>query len=270
MSELPEMENIKQLLSNHILNKPIESVQVGQIKSINVSVEDLQQELLNERILHIERRAKYLLFHLSTGKVLLLHLMLGGRLFYGSEEDKPNRSTQITISFGNDQQLYFIGLRSGYLHLLTHREAAEELSQLGPEPLKFQFTYEVYTNMTAQKRGAIKTALVDQTFIAGIGNCYADEICFHAGMNPLRKWPELSSEEHEKMYEAIQVVLREATERGGYMEDPLFIGDEHTGGYIDLCKVYDKEGQACERCEHPILKETISSKRVFYCNHCQQ
>lgn len=268
MPELPEMENYKRLLTDRICGKIIDSVQVNREKSINVSVDSFKQEVEHQRILHIERRAKHLLFHLSTGKVLVLHLMLGGSMVYGTEQEQPNRTIQVLLSWG-ELNLYFIGLRLGYLHLLGHKEAAEKLSHLGVEPLHTSFTPQLFENLTKSKRGIIKSALVDQSFIAGIGNCYADEICFHARLLPIKKWNETTSNEISQLFNSIRIVLREATERGGYMEPPLFEGDTLTGGYNEQCKVYDREGEPCMRCGQPIIKEIISSRKIFYCASCQ-
>jgi formamidopyrimidine-DNA glycosylase len=268
MPELPEMENYKQLLTDRICGKVMDSVQVNREKSINVTVDSFKQEVEQQRVLHIERRAKHLLFHLSTGKVLVLHLMLGGFMFYGSEQEKPNRSVQVRFSWG-ESHLYFMGLRLGYLHLLKHKEAAQKLSHLGCEPLHSSFTPHKFEELVKHKRGILKSALVDQSFIAGIGNCYADEICFHAALLPMKKWSQTTSMEISRLFDSIRLVLREAIERGGYMESPLFAGDTLTGGYNEHCKVYDREGQPCPRCGQLILKEMISSRKVFYCSYCQ-
>jgi formamidopyrimidine-DNA glycosylase len=268
MPELPEMENYKRQLWQLIGNKSIRSIEVDREKSINVPVLAFQQALLQERILFIERRAKHLLFHLSSGKVLLLHLMLGGLMYYGTKQDKPNRSIQVTLSYGTDE-LYFIGLRLGYLHLLTHAQASKALSDLGPEPFSPAFTLELFSKLANNKRGMIKSALIDQSFISGIGNCYADEICFRAELHPASKWTELNADDIARLYDAIRTVLQEATDLGGYMELPLFEEDQLTGGYNDHCKVYDQEDKPCFRCGNPIIKEMIASRKTFYCGHCQ-
>lgn len=268
MPELPEMENYKRLLTERICGKVIDFVQVNREKSINTSVDLFKQEVERLRILHIERRAKHLLFHLSSGKVLLLHLMLGGSMVYGTEQEKPNRTIQVLLSWG-DFKLFFIGLRLGYLHLLKHKEADNKLSHLGIEPFHPSFTPQRFEEMIKSKRGIIKSTLVNQSFIAGIGNCYADEICFHAGILPMKKWNEIHSNEILKLYHSIRLVLREATEMGGYMNPPLYKGDILTGSYNEVCKVYDREGLPCFQCGQLVLKETISSRKVFYCGSCQ-
>jgi len=268
MPELPEMETYRRLLAERVVDKTITAVQVNRAKSINVEPEAFIADVLHTRILFIERRAKHMLFHLDNGKRLLLHLMLGGWMFFGTEQEKPDRTTQIVLSFG-EEHLYFIGLRLGYLHLLTAKEAKEKMAELGPEPLQPDFTPEKFAKMAAAKRGTLKTALVDQSFIAGIGNCYADEICYDAGVLPHAKWPDLEPQTVERLYRSIGTVLREAMAHGGYIEFPTYAGDLLTGGYNDRCKVYDRGGETCYRCGAPVVQEELSGRKLFYCAGCQ-
>ncbi|SDW62020.1 Fpg/Nei family DNA glycosylase [Paenibacillus sp. PDC88] len=272
MPELPEMENYKKLLSDRILDIPITKVTLNREKSINVTSDEFTSSLLNTRIVYIERRAKHLIFHLSTGRRLVLHLMLGGILYLGTEDQRPDRSTQIEIQFG-DITLYFIGLRLGYLHLLSAKETDEAMSELGPEPLDYRFTEDKLRAVLKGRRGTIKSTLVNQEVIAGIGNCYSDEIAFAASLTPSTKIQKIleSGELTSRLYRSIQSVLREATAGGGYMEMPLYEGDELTGKYNEQCRVYDREGETCTRCNKGIITKTlITGKKAFYCPECQK
>jgi formamidopyrimidine-DNA glycosylase len=270
MPELPEMENYKLLLVQKLAGKTISNVEIIREKSINVVADTFIKNVRGQRIIAIERKAKHLLFHLDNGQVLLLHLMLGGWMFYGIEEDKPKRTVQIQLSFG-EAHLYFIGLRLGYLHIYNSEEEVDkELSDLGPEPLKQDFTLTSFLTLIENRRGRLKTKLVDQQFLSGIGNCYSDEICFHAGIVPKREINELTSTENNQLFQSLQYVLKDATKHGGYMENPLFNGDTLTGGYNKLCKVYDREGESCLRCGAKIIKEMLSSRKTFYCTNCQK
>ncbi|PLT35584.1 Fpg/Nei family DNA glycosylase [Bacillus sp. V5-8f] len=269
MPELPEMENYRLLLSEKLTGRAITGIQINRVKSINVSPEEFQAKVMSQAVSSIERRAKHLLFHLNNGSVLLLHLMLGGWMYFGREEDKPDRTIQVQLSFGGDQ-LYFIGLRLGYLYLYAGETARQKLADLGPEPLHFNFTLDDFFNLTAGKRGRLKMKLVDQHFIAGIGNCYSDEICFHAKVLPTRDINKLAEPEITKLFHSMRFILQDAIKHGGYMENPVFNGDTITGGYDSLCKVYDREGEVCSQCGAIIIKEIISSRKVFYCGSCQK
>jgi formamidopyrimidine-DNA glycosylase len=268
MPELPEMETYKLLLTDKITQQRITAVEINRKKSINLSETVFIEEVSGQIILSIERRAKHLLFHLSNEKSLLLHLMLGGLMFYGSDYNKPNRTVQVKLSFGN-QHLFFIGLRLGYLHLLNQEDIFHVLDKLGPEPLNNNFTESAFQHIMEPKRGMIKATLVDQSFVSGIGNCYSDEICFSAGILPMKKGTELDVRDRSRLYHSIRTVLSEAIQHGGYMESPLYEGDQLTGSFNAKCKVYDREGEACFRCGHPIIKAKISSRKTFYCQVCQ-
>lgn len=269
MPELPEMDNYRIQLSNHILDLPISNIVINREKSINLEPADFTDALLGRQVIFIERRGKHLLFHLDNGRRLLLHLMLGGLLYLGSSEDRPNRSTQIEMIFNNGMVLYFIGLRLGYLHLHTAKEAEELLSGLGPELFDRKMNEERFKAIFSKRRGSLKTALVNQEIIAGIGNCYADEIAFAAGLRPSAKLQNLTGEDLSRLYQAARDVLIHATEAGGYMELPLTKDDKLTGGFNELCQVYDREGEKCYRCGDEIVKTEISGKKVFYSPGCQ-
>ncbi|MDF2963639.1 MAG: hypothetical protein K0S39_5374 [Paenibacillus sp.] len=268
MPELPEMENYKLLLSPRITGLPITGVEVGREKSVNMPVEAFQNQLIGAAVSTIERRAKHLLFHLNTNKVLVLHLMLGGMMFYGGSGERPERTVQVKLSWGGSH-LFFIGLRLGYLHLHDVSEAEKLLQKLGPEPMEPDFTSSRFTQLLRRNKGTLKSTLVDQSVIAGIGNCYSDEICFEAGLLPARRCQQLHDEEAERLYRSMRHVLQEATRYGGYMEMPLFTGDRLTGGYDSRCKVYDREGEPCVRCGQPLARQDVSSKKSFCCLNCQ-
>lgn len=267
MPELPEMETYRQQLTRLIIGVPITRVDVTRPKSLNIDPDEFARKLIGNRIVQIERRAKHLLFHLASGEILLLHLMLGGWMFYGTQEEQPDRTIQVGIHLGV-HSLSFIGLRLGYLHLHNSKEIDAHLRKLGPEPLQLSLVQ--FRNVLRTKKGNLKVTLVDQGFLSGIGNCYSDEICFEAGVLPLRKVPSLTENEQSQLYQAMQALLREAIQVGGYMEEPLFVGDRLTGQYNTRCRVYDRKDEPCFRCGSPIIQTEVSSRKCFYCTHCQK
>lgn len=269
MPELPEMENYRRLLNQKIAAQTITQVQINREKSVNVNTKLFINSVTNQKLMTVNRRGKHLLFHLENGQVLLLHLMLGGWMYFGTEDDKPERTIQVRLSFGN-HHLYFIGLRLGYLHLYSELDVQNELSSLGPEPLEPQFTLPAFLKLLDDRRGKIKTKLLDQEFIAGIGNCYSDEICYHAGIRTKRSLEDMGEPERNQLYQSMKHVLLDALKHGGYMENPFFHGDNLTGGYNNLCLVYDREGEKCKRCGSTIIKEMISSRKTYFCPNCQK
>ncbi|WP_077325260.1 bifunctional DNA-formamidopyrimidine glycosylase/DNA-(apurinic or apyrimidinic site) lyase [Virgibacillus siamensis] len=269
MPELPEMETYKLLLTQKIGGKTITGVTINRDKSINVKPEVFQQHVQNQKVTSIERRAKYILFHLNSGSTLLLHLMLGGWMFYGTADEKPDHTVQVQLSFGDDH-LYFIGLRLGYLHLVSAEALQEELNDLGPEPLDVNFSLNDFQALVKGRRGKLKTTLIDQDFLSGIGNRYSDEIAWHARLLPTRTMDELSSDEQLQLYQSIRFILQQAITYGGAADEPFFQEDTKTGGYIGNEYVYNREGEACKRCGAEIRKDEISSRKSFYCTQCQQ
>lgn len=268
MPELPEMETYRQLLIPRIAGKVVTGVQIGREKSINVPVEEFSAAVLGVRVRGISRRAKHLLFHMEQNWVLVLHLMLGGAMVWGTPEEHPDRTVQVELAFG-EHRLYFIGLRLGYLHLYKEEEASRLLQKLGPEPFDPAFTESNFCSLLGKKRGYLKTALVDQSVLSGIGNCYSDEICFTAGILPQRRLESLPEEELARLFHAMRSTLSEAASHGGYMDVPLFQGDTLTGGFDPLCRVYDREGEPCVRCGTPIARVDFASKKSFSCPGCQ-
>ncbi|PMC36745.1 endonuclease VIII [Bacillus sp. UMB0899] len=269
MPELPEMENYRRIFEKKLVGKIIQSVEVTREKSINKSIPAFIGEVKGRKLVAVERRAKHLVFKLDSDANLLLHLMLGGLMYIGNEHDSPDRTKQVTLTF-DDCQLFFIGLRLGYLHLLSTREVEQEFLDLGPEPLDPGFQLSAFDEQLKKKRGALKTTLVNQQFIAGIGNHYSDEICFEAKLLPMRKGDELSPQERASLFHAIQTILNRGLNYGGYIEMPVFKEDERTGKYNEHCFVYDREGEPCPRCKSIIVKEEISSKKSFFCPQCQK
>ncbi|MFC4101109.1 DNA-formamidopyrimidine glycosylase [Paenibacillus xanthanilyticus] len=269
MPEWPEMENYRIRLSGLIAGQTITGVDVTRAKSINVEPALFEAELTGRTVWFIERKGKMLIFHLDNGKRLLLHLMLGGVMHFGTDEEAPERSVQVALRFQRGT-LRFIGLRLGYLHLLTQKETEAQLKELGPDPFDQRLTLERFKERFKGKRGAIKTALVDQHVLSGIGNCYADEMAFEAGIRPDARIPELAPESWERLYSAMRTVLHDALNKGGYMELPLTTDDTLTGGYNEHCLVYDRSGEPCRRCGGTIVQAEISSRKMFYCPNCQQ
>ncbi|PLS14657.1 bifunctional DNA-formamidopyrimidine glycosylase/DNA-(apurinic or apyrimidinic site) lyase [Bacillus sp. M6-12] len=269
MPELPEMELYRIELSKYFIGQQITWVEINREKSINVPVSQFTEELLGSTISGIRRRAKYIIFDLSSGKHLLLHLMLGGWMFIGNEHVSPERTKQVILTFGNTK-LFFIGLRLGYLHLLTSEELHKKLSVLGPEPFDPEFQLEDFKERLSKKRGVLKSILIDPKFIAGIGNCYSDEICFEARLRTTNKAADLSEGQVISLFSSIKPTLSRAIQIGGYMDYPLYQNDKKTGSYNDHFLVYECENLPCKRCGTLIKRIEISSRKSFYCPGCQE
>ena len=269
MPEYPEMEHYRTQLSTLVGGHKIANVAVNREASVNEPADVFASELIGRTVLFVERRGKHLLFHLDDGHRLILHLMLGGWLAYGAEGPKPDSHFQVILTFDDGRSLYFGGLRLGYLHRVSAKTALELMKELGPEPFDPRLTLESFRKRLSAKKGKLKTTLTDQHFIAGIGNCYSDEICFEAKLRPSRAAAKLDEEESGRLFQAMRKVLAEAKEAGGYMDRPLTPDDRLTGGYDERCRVYDRKDEPCVECGTPIAFETLTGRKTFYCPHCQ-
>ncbi|MFD1705551.1 Fpg/Nei family DNA glycosylase [Siminovitchia sediminis] len=261
MPELPEMETYKVLLEQIIGGQMITGVVINREKSINVPIEEFTRKVLHQKIESIERRAKYVIFRLQNGFCLLLHLMLGGWMYYGTKEEQPDRSIQVQLSF-QDHHLYFIGLRLGYLHLHTPEMIWRKLQHLGPEPLDPNFSLDAFFSIFQNRRGGLKTTLMNQEVLSGIGSRYSDEILWHCQLHPKRRINELEPSGLVRLYGSIQSILQLAMQHGGYM-DPLYRDDHKTGGYQMF--VHGVEGKNCSRCGNMIVK----ADKMYFCQQCQ-
>jgi len=144
------------------------------------------------------------------------------------------------------------------------------LKKLGPDPFDPRLTPEAFVKRLSARKGRLKSALVDQKLVSGIGNCYSDEICFDAEVQPAVPIPELAPETKLRLYHSMRKVLEEAAESGGYMDHKFTEDDTFVGGYDSQCRVYDREGEPCVRCGAPIRLEMVNSRKMFSCPSCQK
>lgn len=269
MPELPEMETYRRHLEAHTAGQRIGAVEVGRERSLNMPAGSFTAALVGATITGVGRAGKMLVVHLDRGQSLLNHLMLGGGIYLGSETDKPDRSFQVILRFADGSALYWFGLRLGWLHLLSAAELAERLADLGVDPLSGDFTPAYLAASLEGRRAALKAMLVDQRYFPGVGNCYADEACWAARIHPLRPAGGLLPAEHEALWQGLRQTLGQSVALGGYTETPFTAGDRLTGGYLVHLAVYDRQGQPCNRCGAPIIKQQAGGRKLFFCPNCQ-
>lgn len=262
MHELPELDVYRTLLAEQFAGAQITGIEVSNIKVLQAGEEQLQRDVVGKIIWFVERRGKHLLFHLDNGKRLLLTLSQGSYLYNGSEEDQPDRAAQVKIRFG-ERVLYLVGLRTNELQLLSVKEVIDQLKNIGPDPFEKRLTLEHFMERFAKKRSSIKTALMDQNVISGIGTVYSDEICYAAGLRPDAKIPVIEQETWERLYESMHCVLKEAISHGGAGEQPFAADDTFTGGYSNHFQVYNREGQISSRSGELIEKIDVSGRKAF-------
>jgi formamidopyrimidine-DNA glycosylase len=287
MPELPEVETIRVGLTKLIVNKKISSVtEHDSPKSFPNAPEDVKQFMVGATVTDVKRRAKVLVIDLSSGYSLVIHLKMTGQLVYRGEQsfgaghpndslvgELPDRSTRVTITFGDDSKLFFNDQRKfGWIKLLPTVEVPniDFMQKVGPEPLSDDFTPEQFTTrFTRRKNSNIKAALLDQTVIAGVGNIYADESLFAARIHPETRVKDISEKQFHDLYHAVRGSMFLSIEKGGSTDKNYVNAEGKKGSYLNHASVFRKEGQPCPRCGNEITKMRVAGRGTHVCLNCQ-
>jgi formamidopyrimidine-DNA glycosylase len=264
MPELPEVETMVRDLRGPLVGRTFTGVTVLWPNSIKTPIPELQQRLPGQRIEAMTRRAKYLQFHLSGGDTLFIHLKMSGDLRVEPRSDPLHPHVRTIFDLDNAHQLRFKDARKfGRVYLV--RDPGEVTGKLGPEPLADGLTLENFRALFQRKKGRLKSLLLNQEFIAGIGNIYADESCFLAGLDPRRPVNTLSTEELEKLYQAIRQALQAGITFKGASLDEVYRGGE----FQEHFQVYGRAGEPCLTCGTPIVRIVLGGRSTHFCPHCQ-
>ncbi|MBI4833884.1 MAG: DNA-formamidopyrimidine glycosylase [Planctomycetes bacterium] len=274
MPELPEVETVVRGLNKFARGRRITGVKVSLPKIINLNPALFRKRLLNSRILCTERRAKIIMIHLSNGYSLGVHLKMSGRLVYTKGNSTIEKHTHVIMNLDNGFDLRYWDLRQfGYVRLFPTGKISEglKLDLLGPEPLEKSFTINKFTELLKTRpHTRIKPLLMDQGFIAGIGNLYADEILYCARVHPLRRVNSLKEPEIKGIFREIKKILPEAIRKRGSSVE-LYVGaDGKPGEYHKYLKAYSREGAPCSRCRAKIIRIKIGQRSAYFCPKCQR
>ncbi|MFH1460900.1 MAG: DNA-formamidopyrimidine glycosylase [Patescibacteria group bacterium] len=271
MPELPEVETIKRQLNQKIKGKTIREVEVRLRKFVKYPLEKFKKLVAGAKIVNVSRRAKLLIFELSNGYCLVIHLKLTGQLIFNGQ---PNKHTHLIYYFTDKSKLIHNDLRQfGFVKVIPKKELAVFLEKegFGPEPLTKEFTLELFKGLLSRrKKSKIKPLLMDQKFMAGIGNLYADEILFYAGVRPVRLANSLKPAEIKKIYQEIKRVLQLAIKKRGSSAENYLDAQGKKGNFMPLVKVYQRTGQPCDKCGTKIQRIKISSRSAHFCPKCQK
>ena len=278
MPELPEVETIRRDLEKEAAGKRIKTVEVTGTRSIRRHTNKKQfiSRLEGRKVLGVERKGKYLLVKLEGGDVLVIHLGMSGQLLW-SKNGKEERAkhTHVVISFATPGQLRFLDPRTfGELFVTGADEvdaAVPELAHLGFDPVEEAISWTHFGELLHARKRKLKDLLMDQKFIAGIGNLYSDEILWAAGLRHDRTSDDLTSQEIRRLYRAMSEILHDAIKhRGSSLADEQY-RDLYgvVGGYAGEHNVYDREGQPCRRCRTPIVRNKMGGRSHFSCERCQ-
>ncbi|HAP93004.1 MAG TPA: formamidopyrimidine-DNA glycosylase [Desulfotomaculum sp.] len=274
MPELPEVETIKRTLEAKLKGLFITAVEIFLPKLIRTPVpEEFQSLLAGQTIQRLERQGKYLLFHLSQNLTMIIHLRMTGRLVYSLPGTPLTPHTHAIFHLNNGYQLRFSDTRQfGNISLVPadNLDKVSGLNSLGKEPLSQEFTREYLKKQLRRHRAALKPLLLNQSFIAGLGNIYADEVLFRARIHPRRLSNTLTPREATRLFHAIQDILKEGIENRGATFRDYVDGNGTAGNYQNLLKVYNREGKPCPKCSKTIVKLRIGGRGTYFCPYCQK
>lgn len=271
MPELPEVEMVVRGLRPDVIHRTFTGADIHWPKEIAAhSPQEFAARLAGQRVESLDRRGKYVAFRLSYD-FLLVHLKMTGRLYVarpGETVGGDDRWVRINLPMDDGRELRFSDARKfGRMFLVAHIE--EVTGVLGPEPLEDAFTLEVFQALIARRGGVIKPLLLNQAFIAGVGNIYADEALWRAQIDPRRKASTLKSEEVVALYGAIQAALRDGIMYEGASINWYRKPDGSTGDSQNHFNVYGREDEPCNRCAAPIRKIWLAQRGTHFCPHCQ-
>ena len=277
MPELPEVEVLRRDLEKEIVGKKIKSVEVTGTRSVrrHKNKKEFVALLEGHKIVSVIRRGKYLVIRLDGPEALVVHLGMSGQLLRAkSAREKAPKHTHVVITFTQGGMLRFVDPRTfGEMFVTKYDELehVEELAHLGLDPLETAMSWELFGRMLAERKARLKPLLMDQKFIAGIGNVYSDEILFNAGLKWDRMSDSLSQQEVRRLYRAISETLQDAVKyRGSSLADEQYVDlFGHPGEFQQYHQVYDREGLSCQRCRRPVRRARYSNRSTFYCESCQ-
>lgn len=289
MPELPEVETVKRGLLKLVVGKTIKSVDHDWPKSFPNAALDVDSFLVGSSIINVRRRAKILIIDLNTDYSLVIHLKMTGQLVYegnksGSRfgaghpndsliKELPDRSTRVIIVFNDKSHLYFNDQRKfGWVRLLPtyELEKREFLSKLGPEPLESEFTFDLFYERLIRRKGCnIKSILLDQTTLSGIGNIYADESLWGAMIHPATLVVDIPKTKLKKLHSEIIYVLNLSIDKGGSTSRNYVNAEGKKGSYLEFAKVFRRENLPCPRCGTIIEKIRVAGRGTHFCPKCQ-
>lgn len=271
MPELPEVETTRRGIEPHVLGTRITNIIVRRWDLRQPVSHDIDQ-IEGKQIQHVLRRSKYLLLSLDDGCTLLIHLGMSGSLRILESGDEWKTHDHLGISVSHGKQLRFHDPRRFglVLRITGNPDSHPLLNHLGPEPLENGFTQSHLKAACAKRSSAIKSVIMDAKVVVGVGNIYASEALFRAGIQPRTPAQRLTSPKLEKLLTAIRIVLSEAIEEGGTTLRDFLHSDGQPGYFKQKLFVYDRAGEPCRVCDSTIRHAVIAQRSTYWCPICQK
>jgi formamidopyrimidine-DNA glycosylase len=270
MPELPEVETIRRSLLPRVIGARVTAVTVRERRLRRPIAADFETQLRGRRIAALERRGKYLLFRLDDQRVLLVHLGMSGSLELAPRDKAPAAHDHVAIVFDRDLAIVFNDPRRFGLMRIGRTDELAELGTVGRDPLTATPTVSEWRALVRGRRLPIKNLLMDQRVLGGVGNIYASEMLFQAGIRPRRRAATLRRAELERLSAAMHRVLLEAVELGGSSISDYRDANGRLGSFQMHHAVYDRAGAPCRACAATIKRIVLSGRSSFYCPRCQR
>ena len=266
MPELPDLEVIVEFLRPRLVGQTVDEVELPRLLVFrDLTGAGLGSTLPGKSLSAIWRRGKFLILEFGEGVLLAINPMLVGRLHYCDPKARRNARTYLILRWSNGMELRYVDTKAmGKVYLASALNDVPTIAETGPDALSDELTLEVFKERLRRRRGEIKGILVNQRFVAGIGNAYADEILFQAGIYPFRKRPSLSNEEIETLYHAMRTLLIDAI---AVLRER--VGDDIREKVRDFLAVHLHGGEPCPRCGSPISEIKANQRITNFCRTCQ-
>jgi formamidopyrimidine-DNA glycosylase len=267
MPELPEVETIKNGLAPRLAGLTFSGVKVHDSRPVQgLDLDEFCARLIGRKVLRLDRRGKYMIIHLSGGENLIVHLRMTGALLWDPEGEEP--FTRVEFFMNNGRRLVFSDVRRfGTIYLTSHPE--QIVGKLGVEPLSEDFTPALLGELLQTRHAPLKSVLLNQELIAGIGNMYADEALFAARIHPQRPASSLKQAEIKSLHKAIVDVLEKGIRNKGASIRNYRCADGEAGRAHEEFAVAHREGEQCPRCGNPVKRIVVGQRGTYFCPHCQ-
>jgi formamidopyrimidine-DNA glycosylase len=279
MPELPEVETVARDLRRHVVGATIAEAWVGWARTLRHGTpEGFAAAVAGRTIESVGRRAKMLVVDLSGDAALTVHLKMTGQLFVVEATTPADPHVRLGLTFTDGRELRFRDIRKfgrvgfytrGTDGRLVEPAGGDPFAAIGPEPLDPAFTLRAFRARLRKRSGRLKPLITDQSFIAGVGNIYADEALWRARLHPLRRAATLRPPDERRLYEAIRGVLTEAVERRGSSIDD-YTAPDGDGAMQERLAVYQRAGDACLRCGRPLRRVVVGGRATHFCSWCQR
>jgi formamidopyrimidine-DNA glycosylase len=273
MPELPEVETVARLIRPKLVGRRIERASVSWVKTVGGDARRFRRGVVGTTVEAVRRRAKYILFDLTRegrpAGAVVGHLRMTGRMHVEPAGWDPGAHARVRLQLDDGRAFHFIDVRK-FGRLEWSADPAALLPRLGPEPLGPDFDEQGFARALRAHKRTLKPLLLDQAFVAGLGNIYVDESLHRAGLHPLRRSDRVPPDAARALWREIRATLAEAIEREGSSFDSFYFTPEgQPGSYQHQFRVYGRTGQPCRTCGRKVLRIVVGQRGTHLCTRCQ-